>query len=298
MNKAKIKKMIIIIFILILIMIIVLIIANYIKQKKLNDISLNESSLGDSYENWSKNMASSSIRIEENEYNKYEYIDATEEKISEYLLSDYQEKVNNLPEIAYESLDEEYRNKRFGSIEEYKKYIMDNSSQIENITLLEYSSAMVDGEKFYVCIDTFNNYYLFKTKGIMQYSLILDDYTIKTEDFLKAYSSADYEKKITTDMDIFIKMINTKDYKSAYGALSEGFKNNYFKTEIDFENYVKQNFFDYNIISGKEMKIEGEICLYTVSIKGGISSEAEKIEKQFILKLGEGTDFQISFNLE
>lgn len=43
-------------------------------------------------------------------------------------LNDYINKALNYPELAYNLLDEEYRNKRFESIEDYKIYISDNKN--------------------------------------------------------------------------------------------------------------------------------------------------------------------------
>lgn len=37
-------------------------------------------------------------------------------------------------------------------------------------------------------------------------------------------------------------MINRKDYKTSYKCLADSYKNNYFKTEADFANFVKAIF--------------------------------------------------------
>jgi hypothetical protein len=86
-------------------------------------------------------------------------------------------------------------------------------------------------------------------------------------------------------VDLFIKMINDVNYQGAYKVLSNEFKNNYFKTQEDFENYVKSTFFNYNFLSAKEIKQEGNVYLYKTEIASGINKAALIIEKTFIINL-------------
>lgn len=79
-------------------------------------------------------------------------------------LNDYINKALNYPELAYNLLDEEYRNKRFESIEDYKIYISDNKKHIENITMVQYGEKDKENYKEYTVVDNFDNYYTIKEK--------------------------------------------------------------------------------------------------------------------------------------
>ena len=68
------------------------------------------------------------------------------------------------PEIAYEHLDDTYRNKKFGSLEEFKKYIDVNKSDYQALTALSYKQDDINGIMQYVIVDQNNNYYIFNTK--------------------------------------------------------------------------------------------------------------------------------------
>lgn len=238
------------------------------------------------------------IIIQKNENNNYkeEYINDLQ-MIEEYI-SNYKESMIYSPEYAYEKLDEEYKEKRFPTIEKFKKYIEDNKNQIQTGYILEYKVLREAEYTKYTAIDKYNNYYIIKTKTILDYNIQLDNFTIFAEELNEKYLTATIQEKIVTNINIFINMINSKDYESAYNVLSQGFKNNYFPTQESFENYIKENFFDYNILKLQDFKNEGEIYIYTMVLKESVSTIAQKIEKKVIIKLGEGKAFEISFNLE
>ena len=94
-----------------------------------------------------------------------------------------------------------------------------------------------------------------------------------------------------------LKMINIKDYESAYNLLSDGFKVNYFPTLNDFENYIKNNFYEYSNVTFDEYTTEGEIVIYKVKIHGVQNNRDVVMNKTIIMKLGTGTDFEMSFDL-
>lgn len=236
--------------------------------------------------------------ISANNDNLFEYKTISQQKMAEIYFEDYKKYMLYDSEYAYQLLDIEYKEARFSDINKYQKYIQNNSKQIINSKISEYKVEEKEDYTEYIIIDNYNNYYTIKEKSVMNYTIELDNYTIKTPEFIDKYNSSNVEDRVITDIGIFIRMINAKDYENAYAVLSEGFKNNYFKTEKDFENYAKQNFFDYNILSLNNFDNEGDIYMYDMTLKESVSTVANKIEKKVILKLGEGTNFQISFNVE
>lgn len=113
------------------------------------------------------------------DYNVNEYIPtyvSTEDLLKIYL-NEYLYNMRYNIEDAYESLDKEYRDKKFGSIDNYRSYI--SQFLTKNITAKKYLKKYINGTLVYKVYDEYDNVYIFKTKGIMQYSLFLDEDTIE-----------------------------------------------------------------------------------------------------------------------
>ena len=227
--------------------------------------------------------------ITQTENNKFEYTRISNEKACRIYLQMYTELLLSDPETAYGMLEEQYKQERFSSYENFLEYIEENKTYFENAVLSEYSVNYSE--------DTYNNNYLVRAKSVMDYTIQLDSYTIKDEEYQEEYSKLSDLEKASINIDIFIRMLNTKDYSHAYEVLSDGFKSNYFPTEEQFKNYVKENFFDYNIATINRNTNEGEIYIYDVNLRSGAGSAAETLEKTFNVLLEEGTDFKISFNV-
>ena len=65
------------------------------------------------------------------------------------------------PEISYSYLDEEYKNKRFGSLENYNKYISANKAHILKMSIKGYEVERIGDTSQYMCKDQYGNYYIF-----------------------------------------------------------------------------------------------------------------------------------------
>ena len=90
-----------------------------------------------------------------------------------------------------------------------------------------------------------------------------------------------------------MKNVNDENYTLAYSMLSEGFKNNYFKTQSEFESYAKQYLVGNNITFEK-IENEADIYIYKVSLtKNGQTKQ----NKNFNVKLDSRTNFELSFNV-
>lgn len=235
--------------------------------------------------------------ITQTENNKFEYTRISNEKACRIYLQMYTELLLSDPETAYGMLEEQYKQERFSSYENFLEYIEENKTYFENAVLSEYSVNYSEEYTEFMIVDTYNNNYLVRAKSVMDYTIQLDSYTIKDEEYQEEYSKLSDLEKASINIDIFIRMLNTKDYSHAYEVLSDGFKSNYFPTEEQFKNYVKENFFDYNIATINRNTNEGEIYIYDVNLRSGAGSAAETLEKTFNVLLEEGTDFKISFNV-
>ena len=108
--------------------------------------------------------------------NEYTNVIISDDDMVRIYLNDYLNSVRNNIENSYYLLDEEYRNARFNGVNNYINYI--NNLKIYN-SVDRYYKKSVDGYVIYGVYDSNGNYYVFKTNGVMQYSVFLDDETIE-----------------------------------------------------------------------------------------------------------------------
>lgn len=221
---------------------------------------------------------------------------------NEYLCQrymDYYKKISLAsPKLAYKYLDNDYKEKRFGDYETFKKYLQDNKEKIVGINLKEYLVEYYDEYSEYVCKDKYDNLYIFDEKGILDYTIKLDTYTIPTEKFKETYEKAEDYKKVQMNIDKFFQMINRQDYTNAYNCLAQSYRNNYFKTEEDFIKYAKNNFFTYNKISFQKNEQKGEgLYVFKVRLEDITGQSTEKKETTVIMQLYDNFEFEMSFGV-
>lgn len=254
----------------------------------------------DKYNELVKNnrMSEEDLTIEKNKYNNFEDIYITDEEMAIKYLEDYTKKALEHPEMAYNLLDEGYRNKRFGKLEKYEEYVKSKEYQLENTTVSKYKVDEKEDYIEYVVVDTYENYYTIKETSVMDYTIMLDNYTVKSEEFISKYNNLEDEKKVATDVEIFIKMISNNDYKNAYNCLANEFKQNYFKTQDDFEKYAQEVFFDDNYITVTDITNKGNVYTCTANLKSGIGAAADSMTKRFAVKLNQNAEFELSFEVE
>ena len=240
-----------------------------------------------------------SITILKNDYNEIYSKSITEYQICLNFFEDYINTIINNPQYGYKLLDEEYSKRRFGSIDEYKKYIA-SLEQVTDLVLKEYSVSNKNGYKEYIGRDQKGHYYIFRVSSGMQYTLILDTYTINIPEFLERYEKARPEEKVILNINKFMQAINDENYKYAYSILADGFKEKNFKTIESFEEYVKSNFFENNKFSYEKFGNEANMY-YTYDINitdANLEENASDVKKKtFIVLLEEGADFKLSFNI-
>lgn len=96
----------------------------------------------------------------------------------------------------------------------------------------------------------------------------------------------------------FFYAIEDEDYRYAYNKLDETFKTNNFATLEEFENYAKTNFFKRNTLSAGKAEKQGNIYLYNITIKDASEESNKERTTSFVMRLGEETDFVMSFGVE
>lgn len=235
-----------------------------------------------------------------NEYNHFDVQIATNEQIAMNYLEQYKNLAENIPQIVYDNyLDDSYKELRFGSLEEYMKYIEDNKLELESIRTDKYlCNDLNDGKMEYVCKDQYDNVYVFDINSIFDYKIKLDNYTILTDKFKTEYQSANDNKKVQMNTDRFIQMLNRHDYKSSYNCISKEFKDNYFSTEDEFIDFIKQNFFDYNDLNFGDFSKEGaNLFKYSIKIEDLTGNNEDGKNVNMIMQLNNDFDFEIAFEM-
>lgn len=180
--------------------------------------------------------------IELNDNNYFSYTVMQENDIMLKYFSYYKKLMQENPDMAYLLLDEEYRNKRFGSVEEFKNYVSKNQEDIQTYVAKEYEVNNLEDGTEYICQDQYKHSYIFKVSAVMQFQVKLDTYTIESDEVKQRYQNADERRKVEMNVDKWIQMLNYRDYKAAYAVLDESFKSQYFQTVEWFEEYMRGKF--------------------------------------------------------
>ena len=232
-------------------------------------------------------------KIEKNQYNIYKMTPISKNSTAERYFNIFLENLKYDMHKSYELLDTQYKQNKFKNINEYIQYVQNNKLQENAIN--SYNVYTYDDYNQYVCIDNQDRYYIFNEKGIMNFTVILDTYTIDLPEFTEKYTKASDEEKVLLNIQRCFTAINDKDYRYVYNKLDNTFKANNFKTLADFEKYINANFFEKNKISASNARKQSEVYLYDIKISNidGTSS----ITKTFVLQLKENTDFVMSFGV-
>lgn len=229
---------------------------NYVIENNLNNIKV-----GDTY--YSKINS-----IESNDFNSYDY---GEDEVEESTIRI--DRMNKLikkmifdTEDSYNLFTEEYRNKRFGSYENYRNYINENVSQLMGSVIKKYKITDYDGYTEYDYIDQYNNHYIFDESTIMNFTVKLDNYTINSKKFITEYNNLSDKEKVKKNINKIIAALNRKDYDYLYNKLDENFRNSNFVTINDFKSYLQNNFYEYNRADYKDYIEDGDTNILNVDI--------------------------------
>lgn len=238
-------------------------------------------------------------KVQKNEYNTYNWANLQGEQIATEYFEAYRFLTLANPKYTYEKMSEQYRTKRFGTLENYMQYIKENYTEFKNITPQKYLLNSNGQYTQYVLQDQYQNYYIFDTVDALNYNVSLDTYTINTEKFTTTYESVNNEQRSQMNIDKFFQMINRQDYRTSYSVLDESFKAKNIKTQADFEKIVKGRLFKYNSVTFTDYKDLGSnTYAYNIKLSDLTKQKNEEINMTIIMKLKEGTDFVMSFSFK
>lgn len=222
----------------------------------------------------------------------------TDFEILKKYFADYKFNAINNPEEAFKKLDAEYRQTKFNnSIDAYKAYVQSNMNTLADAMIIKHGATKDGQYGTYEFIDNYNNYYKLKETGIYEYTIILDNYTLQSDELKQEYLKLSAQEKVLSNIDKIMKLINVKDYQTVYNYLNKDFKNTNFPSIEKFTAYMQNTFFDNNIVGNISMKEEGGNYILEVPYKESLSSAAEERSKSFVMRLGNGMNFELSFNV-
>lgn len=232
--------------------------------------------------------------IEQNDYNTFIYSSSNNQSIAIQYFSDLKEKMKNDRKMLYDILDKEYKEKRFDNYEKFYNYLNNLNERIDRLDISKFKFL----DNRIKIIDNYNNMYTFEIGDFMKYSIVMDDYTIEDNEFNEIYDKLSDANKVSVNIEKFIKMLNLKDYESAYKLLDSNFKKNNYPSIEAFKKYVEKNLFDYSkITTVNNSNKTGNYYITSLDLEDGESENIRKKQITIIMQLLEGTDFVMSFSM-
>ncbi len=233
--------------------------------------------------------------IELNEYNEIKYSDTYQGKICLIMYDDYINSIKNNVENSYYLLDKDYREKRFLDIDEYKEYINTNKEKLFNMTITQFIKDEQDEYTEYICMDNSNNYLIFRVTDGINYTLLLDEYTVDINNAVEKYNKSDIQNKVALNINKFITAINDKNYNYSYSILADSFKQNKYPNINEFRKYIQNNFYEENTVTYNEFTQQGSNYVYKITLKDKNSGSFKDVT--IVMKLKEDTKFEMSFSI-
>ena len=164
---------------------------------------------------------------------------------------------------------------------------------------MEFSKFTVNyfnSNKQYVAYSNYEDYYIFTVNNnIMDFTVLLDEYIVDLPQFVTKYEESDSRVKTGLNISKFINGLNDKNYYYVSTLIADSFKTANNLTNItDLENYLKTNFYDQNEVEYSIFTEQGSYCIYDVTLKNKNGTETKSMK--FVMELGDGTDFKMSFS--
>lgn len=238
--------------------------------------------------------------IKANQYNTFTYSTETAKDMAKEYFNIFKANLTYDLEYVYNSLDSEYKEKRFSSLDNFKKYVAKNKQQLEQIQFVQHVVNYNNTENYieYVCRDQNGNLYIFKEITPLNFNLKLDTYTITTEKFKSEYQKVGIQQKVAMNIEKWVQMLNNRDYTAAYNVLDNTFRNNKFGSEEKFEEYMRDKYPLYYEIEFSNFSSEANIYIQEIILKELNNTEGKKEKLSIIMQLKEGFDFVMSFDVK
>ena len=119
----------------------------------------------------------------------------------------------------------------------------------------------------------------------------------ENEELINKLKKVSESEKIRTYLGTYLKYIEKKDYGKAYELLYPEFKNNYFPTIEDFEQYMKDEYYPEMLaIKYDNISTQGEYYIVQVSIDNFLNQNPDTARTMtLIVKENDYNNYYISF---
>lgn len=240
----------------------------------------------------------SSKIIEKNAENKYseddDDIDEDTELCMKGLFERYKFDLLVDREHLYSILEIDYKNAKYSNLEDLKKYINDNRTDLYLDMISEYKVVNYNEYVEYRAICNSQRNYVFNAKNMMDYTVSLDNYSVvQNKDTYNAFLPAAQAKYC---VDRVVQALNYKDYDFVYSKLNPVQKNNYYKNVNEFKNYLSKALYEQNSyeIDDNYLIISDNVYQFTVTIRDATGGEFTYSKFTMAVTLKDDADFIIS----
>ena len=235
--------------------------------------------------------------IEVNDYNKFtmstgnENLKQTIENYAKYYY--FLERTDT--KAAYDLLDDNYKNKKFGSYENFLK----SSLVWKNVDLEYIKKTTENGKNVLIGVDKNGSYYIFYQTTPTNFKVMLDSYTIPLEETAKKYNEANDEEKVTMCLECVREMVNLRDLQSINNHMNSIFKENNFSDDTTLSNYVTSKYYNNTKFEYLSYSVSGNSYIVKVKvIDMDYNDDDHSYTNDYVIKLNNDlTDFEYSFNV-
>ena len=198
-------------------------------------------------------------------------------------------------EHLYNTMNEKYRELSYSSFESFKNEMETTRNEITYDKIEKYSSTRNNSFVEFVGICTSGKRYIYSAKSLIDYNIVLDNYTTETLQYINAFNFALPKQRGKYCIDRIISAINDKKYKFVYDKLNLAQKSNYYPTYEEFENFIVNNFFNKNDfeIQENEKSISTNVYQYSVKISNQEDNSQNKLFTM-VIYLEENGEFKVS----
>lgn len=198
----------------------------------------------------------------------------------------------------YNKLDEEYKKNKFSSYEDFISYINNKKQQELDQKPEKYLVTDKAGDiREFIMLCGNDNYYTVTAKNLVDYTMILDDYSVLSYRQDLNYKSSLPAAQVRYCIGRVIKAINDKNYEFIYKKLNPVQKNNYYRNYDDFKNYIINEFYNVNdyVIEKMDVMVSDNVYQYLIIVTDAENEDSLNYKKFFMtVKLKDDDDFYIS----
>lgn len=245
-----------------------------------------------------QNFAVQNNNIIENETNHIELNNFDKGKYAVALFENYKANLLYNRDKALNQLDPEYFKNRFQSAEEFYAYISSNENSIKISSLGNYNVVYKQDYTECTLYDKNDRCYIIKAKTPIDYTVMLDPYTIENEEYIESYNSADESRKVRIIVEKIENMINVNNDFYLYNKLNEKFKDNKCPSQEYFSQAIRKNIYPSNNFKILEGEKQGDSYIVQIEVQNSENASDEPKNITLIIKPKNNADFEFSFNVE